>query len=666
MALRVLVVGLLALGLAATSACGSSGDARRVARVAPARLAPARIAHQAAVRTARARVHATAAYQAQNLRWRERIGDDIDLANQYLVPAFGLRIEVVEALPWDYQGDDDDLSAMLDALARTDPGDDVDWVVGMGSALSSTTTSFRQLGLAHVMGRHLVLRGFEDMDADALLDELDQSARDRVREARRQHRQATALLHEWAHTLGAMHVQRPTGIMAPSYSRKITGFAPQTAGLVAEMLPVWLAPRGQRSRAAMAAALRRYIETHPNSGWSQDERDQVMEMLAEEHAAGPASPAGVGPGAEQSAETAAEPAAGRGAGVVPGEARTAYAQVQTLHREGRHAQARAALDELIAAYPAHVEFRLAACRLHLDQAGPDPDALATCGRVGEIEAVEIGGDIMAATALIRAERRAEAGAVLADARDRVAAASGQAPARATGTHPGRDPVHASGEHAGHAPAAPDQPPHAAAGAWQALLAAYRGLDAVTWAEQAVAMAPAGVDTSAVSAWAAQTRRRYGLPPGSARGHRIPPEDEGLYLATVREVLAQVYRGDHAGAQRAARQALARYRGAPGLHGALCDLEMRRKRHAAARTHCRKAVAGYDEATWPRYLLGILELRARRNAAGIGHLERAIALDPDLRQAYHALAQAYERTGDEAARERLAEAYQARFGQPMPR
>jgi predicted Zn-dependent protease len=134
---------------------------------------------------------------------------------------------------------------------------------------------------------------------------------------------------------------------------------------------------------------------------------------------------------------------------------------------------------------------------------------------------------------------------------------------------------------------------------------------------------------------------------------------------VREALAQVYRGEHAAAERTARQALARHRDAPGLHGALCDLELRRKRSAAARTHCQKALAIYDQASWSHYLMGILELQARKNASGIRHLERAIELDPELRQAYHALHQAYGRAQDRAAQDRVNGAYQQRFGQSLP-
>jgi tetratricopeptide (TPR) repeat protein len=632
------LVFLLVLWAGASAGCGGTDiQKRRIEVLAPTRLAPAEAAHKEAVRTARLRVYATRQYQAQNLRWRESFGEDLDLVNQYLIPAFGLRLEVVEFESWAYDGDDTSLGAMIEALEQVDPARDVDWVIGLASALSSTTDSFHQLGIAHVLGRHLIMRGFEDLDTERELQEVDEPARSRLREARRQHRQATVFLHEWAHTLGGLHVGQADSIMMPGYSRKITGFGAQVEALIQTMLPVRLAPAKERSLAAEAIALRRYIEALPESRWDAQERAQLLAILAEYEAQGAPEQAAEGeePGAESGAQAP---------GQVPEEVRDAYARVQALHRGGQHAQARAELDELIAAYPAHLEFRLAACRVHLDEAGPNDAARATCGRVAGIAPAVIDGDLMLVSALIQAKRTADAGAVLAGVRDRIAKLA--AP------------------QAGQAAPAAGQAEQAAA-AWNRLVAALRSLEAVTWAEQAVAAAPAGVDTAPVLAWTTQLRRRYGLPPDSARRHGIAPEAEAAYLSAVRESLAQVYRGDYTAAERGAREALGRYRNAPGLHGVLCDLELRRKRSDAARGHCQKALAVYDDASWPHYLLGILDLQARKNASGIRHLERSIALDPDLRQAYHALYQAYGRAKDRASQERVGAAYQQRFGQPLP-
>ena len=62
---------------------------------------------------------------------------------------------------------------------------------------------------------------------------------------------------------------------------------------------------------------------------------------------------------------------------------------------------------------------------------------------------------------------------------------------------------------------------------------------------------------------------------------------------------------------------------------------------------------------------ILELRKKRNQSGIKHLRRAIVNDPDLKQAYHALYQAYARVRNKKAMSELRANYYDRFGVPLP-
>jgi tetratricopeptide (TPR) repeat protein len=643
--LRVATWLILSLALCPVISAGCGGPdpraklmAQRIARLTPAPLKPQRAAYQEATRTARLRVYATRQYQAQNLQWREGFDRELDTINQYVAPAFGLRFVVAEYAAWN-QEEDGRLETMLDALERHDPARDVDWVIGLASSLSSTTSRFHELGVARILGRHMILRGFEDLAAEPVLQEIDEAPRDWLRDARREHRQAIVFLHEWAHSLGAMHVPDTDAIMASEYTHETRTLGAETEALLEVMLQVRLAPAqgswvesspAMRTIIPEARALQKHLEALPARPGQEREREEMLALLATILAEAPAE------------EATGEVESGHHAvGEVPAEAREAYARVQALHKQGQHAQARAQLEELTAAYPAHLEFRLAACRVHLDEVGPNEAARSTCGRMAAIAPAEIDGDLMVAAALMQARRAAEAGAALTAARERIA----RLPAPAVGA------------------------PSPAATAWNRLFEALRALDAVTWTEQAVAAAPAGVDTTAASAWTTQLRRRFGLPPDSAKRHGIAPENEGAYLAAVRDALALVYRGELDAAERAARQALVTYRNAPGPHGVLCDLELRRKRATNARAHCQKALAIYDQASWSHYLMGILELQARKNASGIRHLERAIELDPELRQAYHALHQAHGRAQGAASRtaqERLEQDYRQRFGQPMPR
>lgn len=621
-------------------ACGGGEAARRkrwqqrkAQELMPATLQPP-TTYESEARTARVRVYAGHQYRAQNLHWAERVHARLDAANQFLVPAFGIRLEVVEMKEWQQQTTGDDLDAMLDELIAMDPGTDVDWVIGMASAVSATTTTFHRLGMAMPLSRHMVLRGYSDVDdREAIgrtLDQLGAAAREHLLAARKQHLLTAVLLHEWAHTLAAMHLTTPGTMMSAMYSKDVTGFAAESEGLIRAVLAARPAASASANHTAAQAAnrpaiaemqaLRRYLAAHPSARWDAAERAALERLLASIEL-----PADTAPGADGSPD-----ARSHGARGIPAEAEAQLARVRALAEQGNTDQAAAALGELLTAYPAHTEFRRAACALWLAKEGASETATGHCLRVGALDPADPAGELLLARFHVRAGNVARAGEILDRVRARIPTLE-----------------------------------HDQERAWRTLVAMYQSMNAVTWTEQAVAVAPAAVDTGEAVAWAAQIRRRYGLPPGAAR-HRIAPADEDAYVQAVRVVLDLVYAGKHAEARTAALAALRRFPGAPGVHGALCDLALRQGRYAEARGQCRRAVAAYDDASWPHYLLGIVELRYRRTAAGIRALERAIALDPELRQAYHALDKALARKQDAAAQERLRKTYRVRFGVPMPR
>ena len=87
----------------------------------------------------------------------------------------------------------------------------------------------------------------------------------------------------------------------------------------------------------------------------------------------------------------------------------------------------------------------------------------------------------------------------------------------------------------------------------------------------------------------------------------------------------------------------------------------------ARELCDEHLAHSKNSIAALYLSGILALRDTSGTkAGIDKLKKAIEVDPELGQAWRALAKAYRtRTKDQAAIDQLAKDYQARFGQPLP-
>ncbi len=136
---------------------------------------------------------------------------------------------------------------------------------------------------------------------------------------------------------------------------------------------------------------------------------------------------------------------------------------------------------------------------------------------------------------------------------------------------------------------------------------------------------------------------------------------------MKKALELVYASKYADAEKALAAAEKRWPKAPGLAAARCDLALRTGAIEPARAACQRALAADPNESWALYLSGVLALRdASGTKAGVEFLKKAIAVDPDLGQAWRTLAKAYGRAKDKAALDKLAQDYQAKFGQNLPR
>lgn len=567
------------------------------------------------VRVAKLRVWADAEHRAQNVRWQHGFDEQLDHVNQVLIPMLGVRLEA-EYRSWEHHAPSTTLAEHLEALAGQDPGEDVVWVVGLTSSLSLVSPTFDQLGVARVGGRHLVVRGHADLaerkGLERAFPDLSSEEREQVLEARRRHKTAALLLHELAHSLGALHEAEAEAIMSAGYSHRAASIGHGNRALMQITLEDRLKPPAQRDGRATLEQLLAALEDE-RGGWSPDDRAEAIARLR--------------------AELGAQPAAGTARWVPPAVA-AQLGRAQQLLAGGDHRGAWAVLEPLVAAYPAHAEIRTLGCKIELARGGArDAKAIATCDRAVQLSA------------------GAEPAIAFASAR---AAAGDAAGARAT-------LVAAEARIA-------SLPPARAAGEWLALAGHYRTLGALTWAEDALARAVAagGADPK-IAQWCATTRVRYGIPRDGARW-KLVPEDDAAAVTAVRGVLDLVYEDKLAAAERAAAAAERRWPALPGLLAVRCDLEIRRGALAAARRLCTRAIASGGSSSWALYLLGILELRdpgRSATAAGIARLGEAIALDPDLGQAWRALAKALRRAGDTVRLDQLGRDYQARFGSRLP-
>ena len=102
-----------------------------------------------------------------------------------------------------------------------------------------------------MLGQHFVLRGMASIaeldDFKRLLPKLDQEEREKLYSRRKTHKELSIFLHEWAHTLGALHVQDVTRIMGPGYSNRTSTFSVEDALLIAAGLEARLEARGKET-----------------------------------------------------------------------------------------------------------------------------------------------------------------------------------------------------------------------------------------------------------------------------------------------------------------------------------------------------------------------------------------------------------------------------------
>jgi biopolymer transport protein ExbD len=216
------------------------------------------------ITTAKIRVWADDAYRAQNIHWEQTFQAQLDATNDVLAAMFGVRL-VADFHAWSRHAPDATLDDSLAALATADPGDNVLSVVGLTSSIALVSATFEQLGVAHLGGNHLVVRGYADLEErkifEANFTELRAEERDVLYQARRRHKTTAIFLHELAHNLGADHVPDEDTLMHATYTERASSFDPHSrelilAALDARVRPDHAAPRlaTERPAATVVAA----------------------------------------------------------------------------------------------------------------------------------------------------------------------------------------------------------------------------------------------------------------------------------------------------------------------------------------------------------------------------------------------------------------------------
>lgn len=555
-------------------------------------------------KTLQVRVYVDAGVRALP-RWKDEITDQIDYASQLLTPLLGTRLAVEKIVDWNRAGDP---GTALTALVATDKGDGAAWVIGYVTPRDSASKVLGELGAAEPLGKHVIVRGWVEAGETAALagtlPDLKETERTEIIAAHRRHKQTVVLVHQLAITLGSIAEADPTQIRHPTYSPKQHTLSDRNR----ELMQIAVDERAADSDdQTIAKKLIDSIDKTPWGGWIPTDQEQVLARLR--------ILADVGK-------------AGRTAADVPPAAVDQFNRIKELAKQGKSKDALVELDNLMVAYPGNASMMQLKCEILLRAPGiADPSTKAACKRASELAPGDPTPHLAVAEALLAAKD-------MKGARAELLAAEGKIANLPSGT----------------------------ADAWKKVIAFYVGLDAVTWADEAIGKAKLP-PTDPFAVKVAQTRARFGLPRGSKFA---PPEQEGALVRAIRGALDLIYAGKYGPAGTALANAEKQWPRAPGLAGARCDLGLRSGAIDAARGACARALAADPNLSWALYLSAVIDLKtAAGTKAGIEKLKKAIAVDPDLGQAWRTLAKAYDRQHDKAALEKLAQDYQTKFGQPLP-
>ena len=327
-------------------------------------------------RTVRVRVLAAADYRRETVEWQSRARRLIDRVNALCRDWPAVHFEIVEIRGWETESRARSMSALVGDLATADSGDDVDLVVGLVAALPVFPGTIENLGMARYFDKHMVMRGLHDLtEYDELhrqFDTLSERERDALLAARKLHKEQVIFLHEWAHTLGLIHVRRPSGIMNPAYDSEQSGFDATEA----RFLEIALRHRGDdgaRWRDGTAADLRALLAETSDADWDPRDRQELMTRLV---------PTRVPPVTTRATAEKAPPVVPVvNEGPLNDADRAGLAEARALARHDHYDEALRALGAIEARHPRHPEVRLAVCELAWRHApGPARTALAeaTC------------------------------------------------------------------------------------------------------------------------------------------------------------------------------------------------------------------------------------------------------------------------------------------------
>lgn len=229
------------------------------------------------LRAARVRFHVAKAFTQQHREWQHMLSGLLDAANGVVASGFHVKFEPAAVAEWDPKCDQTRLDACLAELEKLEGGEDGDWVVGMLGASASFTTTFEHLGMARSVSRLFVLRDVSDLAERAAIDKgfssMTPTRRDEIYKRRKTHKRLAVFLHEWGHTLGALHVSNAKSLLNPFYDDSMEAFDDANLGLIDASL------RDVFRYAGTHDALKDYLRGSAGAELPAEERSALLAFL---------------------------------------------------------------------------------------------------------------------------------------------------------------------------------------------------------------------------------------------------------------------------------------------------------------------------------------------------------------------------------------------------
>jgi len=564
------LVGSLLIATSFLAGCRTVEDMQRdyAKKITPTGVGATPVADtvpEKALRPMKVRVWVDGDFQRQTLRWEDRILAQFDRANRVLIPQFGVRLDVVEVKPWD-NTPGDSLDVHLRALRARDDGQGVDWVVGYVSSVERVATSHDQVGWASLFGKHWIARGMVSAaETDAIqrsLDKLSVSELDRVTRERRLHRETAVLLHEWAHTLGAIHERSPDWLMAPALDAKQVSFSAASIRLI----EVGLEFRGSTSAALLKAWEREYraaLEAYPPDLADPAGREAAL-ARTQAIAAGAFDPTAEPVGGQDTTSTLRQAKLK----LEGGDAAAAWTLIEPLSRTAKD-------DPVVQSY---------ACHIAAQRASKDEATVAICKSAVSME------HGIPSTRLVLAH-----------------------------VHLARNEATSALEALRPMESALEKDPGSGTDLWLALGQGYQRVGALTAAERVAAKAGKGPAVQQLLKDCRQDRRHLAV-------FSVEPAREVAYVEAMRAAQAEVERSRLTKARSLARDVEKRFPGTSGPVLLGCLVEAKASSLSRTQAACARATTAAPELIEPHYWLGLVLLQQNRWPEARAELGKACELD----------------------------------------